>query len=80
MNCCLQKYTTYQSTYFMEYSTQGIIKNPRINEILYLHQKIHTKQFLLCCLTCFVFVKHFLKQLGFSGEPMTNILMSPMQM
>ena len=42
MNCCLQKHTTYQSTYFIDYFTQGIIKNPRINEILYLHQKIHT--------------------------------------
>ena len=63
----------YQSTYFIDYFTQGIIKNPRINKILYLHQKIHTKQFLLSCLSCFVFVIHLnLKQLGFSGEPMTQ--------
>ena len=63
----------YQSTYFIDYFTQGIIKNPRINKILYLHQKMHTKQFLLCCLSCFVFVIHLnLKQLGFSGEPMTQ--------
>ena len=46
MNCCLQKHTTYQSTYFIDYFNQDISKNPRINEILYLHQKIHTKQFL----------------------------------
>ena len=63
----------YQSTYFIDYVTQVITKNPRINEILYPHQKIHTKQLLLCCLTCFVFVFHLnLKQLGFSGEPMTQ--------
>ena len=63
----------YQSTYFIDYFTQGIIKNPRINEILYVHQEIHTKQFLLCCLTCFVFVIHLnLNQLRFSGETMTQ--------
>ena len=63
----------YQSTYFIDYFTQGIIKNPRINKILYLHQKMHTKQFLLSCLSCFVFVIHLnLKQLRFSGEPMTQ--------
>ena len=56
MNCCLPKHTTYQSTYFIDYFIHGIIKNPRINKMLYLHQKIHTKQFILFCLTCFVFV------------------------
>ena len=73
MTCCLQKHTTYQSTYFIDYFTQGITKNPRINKILCLHKKIHTKQFLLCCLACFVFEIHLnLKYLGFSGEPMTQ--------
>ena len=73
MNCSLQKHTSYQSTYFIDCFTQGIIKNPRINKILYLHQKIHTKHFLLYCLTCFVFVIHLnLNRLRFSGEPMTQ--------
>ena len=73
MNCSLQKHTTSQSTYVIAWFTQGIIKNPRINKILYLHQKIHTKHFLLYCLTCFVFVIHLnLKSLGFSGENMTQ--------
>ena len=69
MNCFLQQHTIYQSTYFSYDFSQGIIKNPKINESLYLHHKIHTKQFLLFCLPCFVFVIHLnLKQLRFTGE------------
>ena len=69
MNCCLQKQITYQSTYFIDYFTQDIIKNPRIKKIHEVHQKIHTKQSLLFCLTCFVFVIHLnLKRLRFTGE------------
>ena len=38
-------------------------------KIQQVHQKLHTKQFLLFCLTCFVFVIHLnLKQLRFTGE------------
>ena len=47
MNCCLQKHTTYQSTYFIDYFTQDIIKNPRIKKIHQVHQKIHTNQFFI---------------------------------
>ena len=71
MNCCLQNYTTYsyQFTYFIYYLFQEKFKNSRIIKIYQVHQKIHTKQFLLFCLTCFVFVIHLnLKQLRFTGE------------
>ena len=72
MNCSLQKYITYQFTYFIYYSYQDKFKNPRIIKIHQVHQKIHTKQFSLFCLTCFVFVIHWnFNQLGFSGEYMT---------
>ena len=47
MNCCLQKYTTYQFTYFICYLFQDKFKNPKIIKIQQVHQKIHTptKQF-----------------------------------
>ena len=55
MNCCLQKHTTHQFPYFI-YSYYFHIKtSSRIIKIHQVHQKIHTKQFLLFCLTCFVF-------------------------
>ena len=47
MNSCLQKYTTHQFTYFIYYLFQGKFKNPKIIKIQQVHQKIHTKQFLL---------------------------------
>ena len=73
MNCCLPKHTTHQYIYFIYYLYQDKFKNSRIIKIHQVHQKIHTKQFLLFCLTCFVFVIHLnLKRLGFSGEPMTQ--------
>ena len=58
MNCCLQKYTTHQFTYFIYFIFQDNFKNPKIMKIQHLHQKLHTKQVLLFCLTCFVFVIH----------------------
>ena len=58
MNCCLQKYTTYQFTYFIYYLFQDKFKNPKIIKIQQVHQKIHTKQFLLFYLNCFLFVVH----------------------
>ena len=65
--------TTHQFTYFIYYSYQDKFKNSRIIQIHQVHQKIHTKQLLSFCLTCFVFVIHLnLKQLRFSGEPMTQ--------
>ena len=37
-------YTTYQSTYFIDYFIQDIIKNPKIKEIQQVQQKIYKKQ------------------------------------
>ena len=45
MNCCLQKYTTHQFTYFTYYVFQDIFKNPKIIKIQQVHQEIHAKQF-----------------------------------
>ena len=73
MNFSLQKLTTHQFTYLSDYSYQDKFKNSRIIKIHQVHQKLHTKQFILFCLTCFLFLIHLnLKQLGFSGEPMTQ--------
>ena len=47
MNCCLQKYTTHQFTYFIYYLFQDKFKNPKIIKIQEVHQKLQTKQFLL---------------------------------
>ena len=33
MNCCLQKYTTHQFTYFIYYLFQDKLKNPKIINI-----------------------------------------------
>ena len=51
MNCCLQKHTTHQFTYFIYYSCQDMFKNSRIIKTHQVHQRIHIKQFLLFCLT-----------------------------
>ena len=68
MNCCLQNYTTHQVTYFIYYSYQDKFKNSRIIKIQQIHQKLQAKQLL-----CFLFVLHLnFKQLGLSGEPMTQ--------
>ena len=45
MNCCLQKYTTHQFTYFIYYSYQDKLKNSRLIKIHQVHQELHTKQF-----------------------------------
>ena len=55
INCCPQKYTTSQFTYFIYYLFQDKLKNPKIMKIQQVHQEIHTKQFLLFCLNCFLF-------------------------
>ena len=58
-----------QFTYFIYYSYQDRFKNSRIIKIHQVHRKIHRKQFLLFCLTCFVFVIHLnLKRLRFTEE------------
>ena len=58
MNCCLQKYNTHQLTYFIYYLFQDKFKYPKIIKIQQVHQKIHTKQFLLFHLNCFLWVTH----------------------
>ena len=58
MNCCLQKYTIHQFTYFIHYLFQDKFKNPKIMKIQEVHQKLHTKQFLLFYLNCFLLVIH----------------------
>ena len=45
MNCCLQKYTTHQFTYFIYYLFQDNFKNAKNMKIQEIHQKIHAKQF-----------------------------------
>ena len=54
MNCYLQKYTTHQLTYFIYYVFQDNFKNAKILKIQQIHQKIHTKQFLLLYINCFL--------------------------
>ena len=54
MNCCLQKYITHQFAYFIYYLFQDNIKNAKIMTIQQVYQKIHTKQFLLFYLNCFL--------------------------
>ena len=58
MNCCLQKDTTHPFTYFIHYLFQEKFKNPKIMKIQEVHQKLHTKQFLLFYLNCFLLVIH----------------------
>ena len=62
MNYCVQKYTTYQFTYYIYYLFPDKFKNPKIIKIQQVHQKIHTpiKQLLLLLfyLNCFLFVIH----------------------
>ena len=58
MNCCLQKYTTYQFTYCIYYLFQDKFKNPKMMKIQQVHQNIHTKQFLLLYIYCFLLATH----------------------
>ena len=46
MNCCLQKFTTHQFTYFIGvyYWFQDKFKYPKIIKIQQVHQEIHAKQ------------------------------------
>ena len=50
MNCCIQKYTTHQFTYFVYYSYQDKLKYSRIIKIHQVYQKLQAKQILLFCL------------------------------
>ena len=60
MNYCLQKYTTHQFTYFIYYLFEDNFKNAKMTKIQQVHQKIHTKQFLLFYLNCFLLATPFL--------------------
>ena len=44
MNCCLQKYTTHQVTYFIYYLIQDKFRNPKIIKIQQVQQKLYTEQ------------------------------------
>ena len=58
MNYCLQKYTTHQFTYFIYYLLQDNFKNAKMMKIQQVHQELHTKQFLLFYLNCFLLTTH----------------------
>ena len=60
MNYCLRKLTTHQFTYFIYYLFQDNLKNAKMMKIQHVHQKIHTKQFLLFYLYCFLLVTHLI--------------------
>ena len=50
-----------------------MIKNPKIDEIKQVQEKIYTKQVLILEITCFYVILHLnLKQLGFTGETVTQ--------
>ena len=58
MNYYQQKYTTHQFIYFIYYLFQDNFKNAKIIKIQQVHQEIHTKQFLLFYLNCFLLATH----------------------
>ena len=58
MNCCLQKYTTHQFTYFIYYLFLDNFKNAKMMKIQQVHQNIHAKQVLLFYLNCFLLATH----------------------
>ena len=47
MNCCRQKFTTHQFTYFIYYLFQDKFKYPKIIKIQQVHQEIHAIQFFI---------------------------------
>ena len=51
-------YATYQSTYFIDVLNHGVIKDPKITLIRYLHQKIFTKHDYMLEITCFHVMLH----------------------
>ena len=46
-------YTTYQYTYCIDVFNQGVTKNPKINQIRLVHQKIYTEQVLMLVATSY---------------------------
>ena len=53
MNCCLQKYTTHQITYFIYYLFHHNFKNAKIMKNQQVHREIHAKQFFIILLKLF---------------------------
>ena len=58
MNCCLQNYTTHKFTYVICYLFQDKFKYPKIIKIQQVHPEIHTKQFYLFYINCFLLATH----------------------
>ena len=58
MNCCLQKCSTHQFTYFIYYLVQDNFKNAKMMEIQQVHQKLQEKQFFIIYLNCFLLATH----------------------
>ena len=71
MNCCLQNYTTYQFTYFIDVLNHGVTKDSKITLIRYLHQKIQTKH--ICNVENNVYLRLNMNRIGFTGEPVTGL-------
>ena len=70
MNCCLQNYTTYQFTYFIDGLNHGVTKDPKITLIRHLHQKIQTKH--VCNVENNIYICLNMNCIGFTGEPVTG--------
>ena len=70
MNYCLQNYTIYQFTYFIDVFNHGVTKDPKITLIQYLHQKIQTKH--VCLVENNVYLHLNMNCIRFTGEPMTG--------
>ena len=70
MNCCLQNYTTYQFTYFIDVFNHGVTKDPKITLIQYLHQKIQTKH--VCNVENNVYLRLNMNHIRFTGETVTG--------
>ena len=60
MNCCLQKYTTHQFTYFIYYLFQDKFKYPKMMSIQQVHQKLQAKQLLGCLQPSLISLFYFL--------------------
>ena len=60
MNCCLQKFPTHQFMYFIYYLFQDNFKNVKMMKIQQVQKEIHTKQFLLFYLNCFLLETHLI--------------------
>ena len=70
MKYCLQKYTIYQFTYFIDVLNHGVTKDPKITLIRHLHQKIQTKH--ICNIENNVYLCLNMNHIGFTGEPVTG--------